>query len=137
MIKKLLSFMKILLILIVIGVTTIAFLTNADVRINIKNNTNITLKEITIISGGTILQVPNLYSKNTTNIVYKSKNEVDTLLIKYNDKSIEVHPYIEVDDSMVIYITINDPKKIQLKTKKLLFTMNIFEAFKNYWYRGR
>jgi hypothetical protein len=135
MIKKLLSFMKILLILIVIGVITIAFLTNADVRINIKNNTNITLKEITIISGGTILQVPNLYSKNTTNIVYKSKNEVDTLLIKYNDKSIEVHPYIEVDDSMVIYITINDPKKIQLKTKKLLFTMNIFEAFKNYWYK--
>ncbi len=142
MIKRFLSLLKSIIILSILIIGYILFVSNADVRINIKNNTNNVLHNIKILTNKTIEHRNILNSFDSYNLVFNNKIEsnndtpviiqFDLLSDTYEKK---IYPYIEINDSYTLFIQINKNGKITYQGKKLLFSINILDTFKNYWYK--
>ena len=140
-VKKIIFLLKRIILLCLIVIGYILFVSNANVRINIKNNTSNILHDIKIFTNSAI-QERNIFNPfNEYNIVYKNKKEVNNkspIVIKFelDSKTYEkkIYSYIEINDAYILFIQINKNGKVTYKGKKLLFSINISETFKNYWY---
>ena len=141
-IKIVLSLVKVTILMSIFIVGYILFVSNTGVRVTITNNTNKNLHNIEVFIDRPIIHLNTLNTLNSYNIVFDNKVEIThnlPVIVKFDLGSKtyvkKIYPYIAINDSYVLYINLNKNGKIEYNGKKLLFSINILEMAKNYWYR--